>query len=510
MLFNSYNFMIFFPVVVLVYFFIPKKLRYIWLLIVSYYFYMGWNVEYALLIAFSTVATFLSGLLIDRCNEKFYDIQSDQETNERKRNKYKKMIVAICFIVNIGILVFFKYFDFLLNNINVLLSIVGVSTIHKSFDVLLPVGISFYTFQALSYTIDVYRGDIKAEKNFFKYALFVSFFPQLVAGPIERSKNLLEQINSVEQINVWNYERIIQGLTLMLWGLFQKMVIADRAAILVDQVYNSFWMYGSIELILATVLFAVQIYCDFGSYSLIAIGCAKVMGFTLMENFNTPYFATSIKDFWRRWHISLSTWFKDYLYIPLGGNRGSSIRNNLNIIITFLVSGLWHGASWSFIIWGSLHGMYQVIGKCLMPIREKIKLKFNIRTENFSYKLGQILTTFILVDFAWIFFRMNSLKQSIQFIVRIVTRWDPWVLFDKSLYTIGLNQTEVNVLILSLVILFLVDLVRYLKGVTIDVFLSEQNLWFKWGVAFLLLFGIIIFGIYGPSLEARQFIYFQF
>lgn len=510
MLFNSYNFMIFFPVVVLVYFFIPKKLRYIWLLIVSYYFYMGWNVEYALLIAFSTVATFLSGLLIDRCNEKFYDIQSDQEINERKRNKYKKMIVAICFIVNIGILVFFKYFDFLLNNINVLLSIVGVSTIHKSFDVLLPVGISFYTFQALSYTIDVYRGDIKAEKNFFKYALFVSFFPQLVAGPIERSKNLLEQINSVEQINVWNYERIIQGLTLMLWGLFQKMVIADRAAILVDQVYNSFWMYGSIELILATVLFAVQIYCDFGSYSLIAIGCAKVMGFTLMENFNTPYFATSIKDFWRRWHISLSTWFKDYLYIPLGGNRGSSIRNNLNIIITFLVSGLWHGASWSFIIWGSLHGMYQVIGKCLMPIREKIKLKFNIRTENFSYKLGQILTTFILVDFAWIFFRMNSLKQSIQFIVRIVTRWDPWVLFDKSLYTIGLNQTEVNVLILSLVILFLVDLVRYLKGVTIDVFLSEQNLWFKWGVAFLLLFGIIIFGIYGPSLEARQFIYFQF
>lgn len=510
MLFNSYNFMIFFPIVVLVYFFIPKKLRYIWLLIVSYYFYMGWNVEYALLIAFSTVATFLSGLLIDRCNEKFYDIQSDQETNERKRNKYKKLIVAICFIVNIGILVFFKYFDFLLNNINVLLSIVGVSTIHKSFDVLLPVGISFYTFQALSYTIDVYRGDIKAEKNFFKYALFVSFFPQLVAGPIERSKNLLEQINSVEQINVWNYERIIQGLTLMLWGLFQKMVIADRAAILVDQVYNSFWMYGSIELILATVLFAVQIYCDFGSYSLIAIGCAKVMGFTLMENFNTPYFATSIKDFWRRWHISLSTWFKDYLYIPLGGNRGSSIRNNLNIIITFLVSGLWHGASWSFIIWGSLHGMYQVIGKCLMPIREKIKLKFNIRTENFSYKLGQILTTFILVDFAWIFFRMNSLKQSIQFIVRIVTRWDPWVLFDKSLYTIGLNQTEVNVLILSLVILFLVDLVRYLKGVTIDVFLSEQNLWFKWGVAFLLLFGIIIFGIYGPSLEARQFIYFQF
>lgn len=510
MLFNSYNFMIFFPIVVLVYFFIPKKLRYIWLLIVSYYFYMGWNAEYALLIAFSTVATFLSGLLIDRCNEKFYDIQSDQEINERKRRKYKKLIVAICFIVNIGILVFFKYFDFLLNNINVLLSIVGISTIHKSFDVLLPVGISFYTFQALSYTIDVYRGDIKAEKNFFRYALFVSFFPQLVAGPIERSKNLLEQINSVEQINVWNYERIIQGLTLMLWGLFQKMVIADRAAILVDQVYNSFWMYGSIELILATVLFAVQIYCDFGSYSLIAIGCAKVMGFTLMENFNTPYFATSIKDFWRRWHISLSTWFKDYLYIPLGGNRGSSIRNNLNIIITFLVSGLWHGASWSFIIWGSLHGMYQVIGKCLMPIREKIKLKYNIRTENFSYKLGQILTTFILVDFAWIFFRMNSLKQSIQFIGRIVTRWDPWVLFDKSLYTIGLTQTEVNVLILSLVILFLVDLVRYLKGVTIDVFLSEQNLWFKWGVAFLLLFGIIIFGIYGPSLEARQFIYFQF
>lgn len=511
MLFNSYNFMIFFPSVVLVYFFIPKKLRYIWLLIVSYYFYMGWNAEYALLIAFSTVATFLSGILIDRCNEKFCHIQTDQETEVAKYNKYKKLIVVICFSVNVGILVFFKYFDFLLDNMNVLLSSVGEGvTLHKKFDVLLPVGISFYTFQALSYSMDVYRGEIKAEKNLFRYALFVSFFPQLVAGPIERSKNLLKQINSVEEINVWEYERIVQGLILMLWGLFQKIVIADRAAILVDQVYNSFWMYGSIELILATVLFAVQIYCDFGSYSLIAIGCAKVMGFTLMENFNTPYFATSIKDFWRRWHISLSTWFKDYLYIPLGGNRCSDKRNSLNIVITFLVSGLWHGASWSFIAWGSLHGIYQVIGKYLDPIKEKIELKFHIKTENFSYKLGQILLTFVLVDFAWIFFRMNSLKQSIQFIIRIVSRWDPWVLFDKSLYTIGLNQTEVHILILSLVILLLVDLVRCLKGVTIDIFLSEQNLWFKWTVALLLLFGIIIFGIYGPSLEARQFIYFQF
>lgn len=358
--------------------------------------------------------------------------------------------------------------------------------------------------------MDVYRGEIKAEKNLFRYALFVSFFPQLVAGPIERSKNLLIQVNHVDQMKLWNPEKILRGCILMLWGFFQKMVIADRAAILADQVYDSYWMYGSIELILATVLFAVQIYCDFGSYSLIAIGAAKIMGFQLMENFNTPYFSRSIKEFWQRWHISLSTWFRDYLYISLGGNRCSRIRRYRNIMITFLVSGFWHGASWSFIVWGGLHGFYQIIGDISHPWKANVIQKYHIKAESFSYKLGQALVTFVLADFAWIFFRMNSLRQSLDFIKNMFVRWNPWVLFDQSLYNLGLNQGEIHILLVSLIILFLTDLIRYKKKITLDIFLERQCLWFRWGVVFFLFFFILIYGIYGPAFDATQFIYFQF
>lgn len=497
MLFNSYNFMLFFPIVILIYFVIPRKIRYIWLLLTSYYFYMGWNPRYAVLIALSTVITYASGILIEKYHNK-------------SGGGHKKLVVAGSFITNIGILVFFKYFDFFLDNINFILSTFGLSIISKPFDIILPVGISFYTFQALSYTMDVYRGEIKAEKNIFRYALFVSFFPQLVAGPIERSKNLLIQVNHVDQMKLWNPERILRGGILMLWGFFQKMVIADRAAILVDQVYDSYWMYGSIELILATVLFAVQIYCDFGSYSLIAIGAAKIMGFQLMENFNTPYFSRSIKEFWQRWHISLSTWFRDYLYIPLGGNRCSRVKRYRNIMITFLVSGFWHGASWSFIVWGGLHGFYQIIWDISHPWKKNVIQKYHIKAESFSYKLGQALVTFVLADFAWIFFRMNSLRQSLDFIKNMFVRWNPWVLFDQSLYNLGLNQGEIHILLVSLVILFLADLVRYKKKITLDIFLEGQCLWFRWGVVFFLFFFILIYGIYGPAFNATQFIYFQF
>ena len=263
-----------------------------------------------------------------------------------------KWVIAICLIVNLGILAVFKYANFAISSLNDILGILNVSVVLRRIDVLLPVGISFYTFQALSYIIDVYRQDVEVETNFFRYALFVSFFPQLVAGPIERSKNLLTQMQNIEKIRLWNAKRIASGAILMVWGFFLKMVIADRVSILVDTVFDNYHMYGSVELIIAIIGFTIQIYCDFGSYSLIAIGAAKVMGFELMENFNTPYFARSIRDFWGRWHISLSTWFRDYLYIPLGGNRRGKARRELNILIVFLVSGLWHGANWTFVIWG--------------------------------------------------------------------------------------------------------------------------------------------------------------
>lgn len=304
MLFNSLNFMLFYPIVLLVYYILPAKVRYVWLLAASYYFYMGWNPKYALLIALSTLITYLSGLWIEKRSH---------------NHRMQKVILVSNLAANLGILFFFKYFDFALENINMVRSRLGAGLIDRSFDVVLPVGISFYTFQALSYTMDVYKGTIRAERNVLKYALFVSFFPQLVAGPIERSESLLHQIKGLATMKGFDYGKMVDGVILILWGLFQKMVIADRAAILVDTVYDSYWLYGSVELILASILFAVQIYCDFGSYSIIAVGTAKILGIELMENFNTPYFAQSIKGFWRRWHISLSSWFRDYVYIPLGG-----------------------------------------------------------------------------------------------------------------------------------------------------------------------------------------------
>ena len=491
MLFNSYSFMIFFPIVLAIYFVIPKKARYMWLLLASYYFYMGWNVKYAALIAFSTIITYVCGRLLGK-------------------TQHKKWVIGGCIGINLAILFFFKYFDFFMGSVNQVLAKVGVSPLQTGFDIILPVGISFYTFQALGYIIDVYRGDIEPEKNFFRYALFVSFFPQLVAGPIERSKNLLKQVDHVEEIRLWNYKRIADGLTLMLWGYFLKMVIADRVAILVDTVYNQYWMYGSIEIILATFLFGVQIYCDFASYSQIAIGAAKVMGFELMENFNAPYLANSVKDFWRRWHISLSSWFKDYLYIPLGGNRCSRIKKYRNLMITFLVSGLWHGANWTFVIWGGLHGIYQIIGDVLRPVKEKLNQKLAVKTESFSYKFGQIAITYILVSFTWLFFRAESVTAAFDMIRSMFVKFNPWVLFDQSLYTLGLNVTEVHILLVAVVILILVDGVRFFKAQTIERFLNEQCLYFRWGIIFFLIFYIFIFGSYGIGYSAQQFIYFQF
>ncbi len=340
MQFNSFDFMLFFPVVLAVYFVVPIKVRSMWLLIASYYFYMSWNAKYALLIGFSTMITFACGIGIEKWKEM---------GNAKSRVKW---LLIFGIVVNLMILAVFKYGNFALESVDMILRRLHIGTMDRRVDLLLPVGISFYTFQALGYVIDVWRGEVKAEKSIVKYALFVSFFPQLVAGPIERSKNLLEQIRDVEQIKLWNAKRVASGAILMVWGFFTKMVIADRVAILVDMVFDNFRLYGGTELLLAAIGFSIQIYCDFGSYSLIAIGAAKIMGIHLMENFDTPYFAKDIRDFWSRWHISLSTWFRDYLYIPLGGNRKGKFRKAMNLMIVFLVSGLWHGANWTFFLWG--------------------------------------------------------------------------------------------------------------------------------------------------------------
>ncbi len=495
MIFNSFSFLSFFPIVTLIYFIIPKKTRYIWLLITSMFFYMCWNIKYAILLLVSIGTTWLAGWLLHKFQE-----------NKRA----KKCCVAGCFVVNIGILACFKYMDFFIDTCNSVLSRFGVQLLDKPFDFLLPVGVSFYTFQALGYIIDVYRGEIEPEKNFFKYALFVSFFPQLVAGPIERSKSLLNQVRDLENKKLWNYDRVTSGLILMVWGLFVKMVIADRVAILVNTVFDRFYMYGSVVLIAGAIGFALQIYCDFMGYSTIAIGAAKVMGFELMENFETPYLACSISDFWKRWHISLSTWFRDYLYIPLGGNRCSKVRKYGNVMITMGISGLWHGANWTYVIWGLLHGIYQVLEDIFRPIKRKICTIFKVKTESFSFKFLEIAITFILVDFAWIFFRAASVGEAFEYCARIFTQWDPWSLFNGAIYTLGLDRFEFNVLTVSVMALFLSELVRYFKKQTVADFLSEQCIWFRWAVIFALIFATLVYGIYGIKFESSQFIYFQF
>lgn len=499
MQFNSFDFMLFFPVVLAVYFLIPTKGRNIWLLLASYYFYMSWSPKYALLIGFSTIVTYVCGILIEKW----------REAGNIGRSRIKWLLI-FGITINLMILAVFKYGNFALESVDMLLRRMHIATIDSRLNLLLPVGISFYTFQALGYVIDVWRGEIKAEKSIVKYALFVSFFPQLVAGPIERSKNLLDQIRRIDQINLWNARRVTSGAILMVWGFFMKMVIADRLAILVDTIFDNFRTYGSTELILAAVGFSIQIYCDFGSYSLIAIGAAKIMGFHLMENFNTPYFAKDIRDFWSRWHISLSTWFRDYLYIPLGGNRKGSFRKAINLMIVFLVSGLWHGANWTFVVWGGIHGFYQVVSDVFRPYGEKLQKKLKIKTNCFSWKVLRILTTYAMVVFAWIFFRADSIMKALAYLKRILIYPTPWRLFDGGIYTLGLDRIEMNILLIALLMLFLVDFVRYKTKQTIDVFLMEQNMWFEWMVIILTIAMIFVYGEYGSVFDAKQFIYFQF
>ncbi len=494
MLFHSLDFLLFFPAVAAVYFLLPGRVRYLWLLVASYYFYMGWNPQYALLIAFSTAVTYGSGLALERAGSV----------------RQKKSVVFVSFFLNLGLLVCFKYFDFLLANVNRVGLLLHVPPIQKPFDVLLPVGISFYTFQALGYTMDVYRGEIRAEKNPLRYALFVSFFPQLVAGPIERSGNLLVQLRNVPQTVKFDYERVTGGLTLMLWGYFQKLVIADRLAIMVDRVFADYYLYQSTPLLAGAVGFSLQIYCDFASYSLIAIGAAKVFGFSLMENFNTPYFAVNIQDFWRRWHVSLSTWFRDYLYIPLGGSRCPKLRRYGNLLITFLISGLWHGASWSYVAWGGIHALYQILEKELSPAVESFNMAFHVKINSFSYRFGQSLLTFFLTVCAWVFFRAESIRTALAYLWRILTRVDWWSWFDGSWYIWGMDRQETHVLLFGLFVLFLVDLVRYKRGQQFDAFLKEQCLWFRWIVLLILLFATLIFGVYGIDVTQIQFLYFQF
>ncbi len=394
MTFNSAAFLIFFPIVLLFHFLTPLKYRVVPLLVLSYYFYACWNVRLMGLIMFTTLTSYFAGILLERTEKKHL----------------RRCLLAITLIACLGVLFFYKYFNFFSETAASVISLFGNSSVSdsKTLSLILPVGISFYTFQTLSYVVDVYRKSISAEKNFLYYALFVTFFPQLVAGPIERPENLLPQLKEPHK---FSYENFKTGSAIMLIGYFKKIAVADIVSPYVDSVFNNAADATGLTIIIASVLFAVQIYCDFSGYTDIAIGCSRIMDIKLMQNFNRPYSSKSIKEFWSRWHISLSSWFKDYLYIPLGGNRRSKIRNMLNIMIVFTVSGLWHGADMTFVLWGILHGLYQVIGRITIKFRNSAVAKLGLTENSSPVKCFRTAFTFVLVTFAWIFFRANSVSE---------------------------------------------------------------------------------------------------
>ena len=498
MLFNSLQFLMFFPVAVLLYYLLPNRFRYIWLLVCSYFFYMCWNVKYIILLIASTIVTYLSGLLIEK-------VKNNTLPTDKTSSK-AKWIVAGSFTLNLTLLGVFKYFNFFMENLQKFFNLMNIEFQTPKFSLLLPVGISFYVFQALGYTMDVYRGEVKAEKNFLKYAVFVSFFPQLVAGPIERTKNLLSQFDEEHK---FNFDEVKSNLLLMAWGFFIKMVIADRIAIFVDAVYGNYTLYDGWYIVVASILFAFQIYCDFAGYSIIAMGAAGVMGFRLMENFRSPYCAVSVKDFWSRWHISLTSWFRDYLYIPLGGNRKGKVRKYLNQIIVFCVSGLWHGAMWSYVIWGGLNGLFLVIGEATYSIRTKMKKRMCLKQTASSNKILSALLTFLLVDFSWIFFRASGTKEAL-YIIRSMCEADNFEIFlNGSLYGLGLDQRNFVVMLLSILLLIIVD-VLHTKEIHIRTWITQQNLWCRWLIYIGLIEAILVFGIWGVGYDKASFIYFQF
>ncbi len=487
--FNSTTFLIFFPVVCLLYFIVPGKAKNLWLLMASYYFYMQWNAGYALLIFFSTISTYLTAFLIEK----------------GKTPLYRKIALGINLSVNLIILFLFKYYNFFNESIGDLFELWGLSYAIPEFSLLLPVGISFYTFQALGYSIDVYRKDLEHERSFIDYALFVSFFPQLVAGPIERAKNLLPQF---KVYNNFDYKRVRTGLSQMLVGFVKKVVVADGLGQVVRIVFASPQEFEGFSLLIAAFMFTIQIYFDFSGYSDIAIGAAKVLGFDLMQNFNNPYFAISFRDFWSRWHISLSTWFKDYLYIPLGGNRKGKLRNYLNLLITFVVSGVWHGANFTFILWGFLHGIYQIIERLTKPIRDGFYRITKISPRFFIIPILKWAIVFPMVMISYVFFVSPNIETAFYVIGNMFNGFVEHVndteLMKGALLSLnffdyiaaGVAATAGAVLLFE----------RISGSVPFSVRVSRAPFIIRWPFYYVCLLTILIFGEFGES----PFIYFAF
>ncbi len=478
MLFNSFEYFLFLPAVVLLYFLLPFKWRNPFLLIASYYFYMSWKWEFGFLMLFTSAVNYAAGLKI----------------NASKDRRTQHLWLTLAVIASLGVLIYFKYANFFIAEASALLRILGANVRESYLKVILPVGISFFTFQALSYSIDVFKGKMHVERNFISFTLFVSFFPQLVAGPIERATNLLDQFKKEQH---FSSDRLLEGSKLIIWGLFKKVVIADRLAAYVEQIYASPEVFGGSTLFLATFFFAFQIYCDFSGYSDIAIGSAHILGFRLMQNFNLPYLAKSVRDFWHRWHISLSTWFADYVYKPLGGNRVSTGRWMFNIMSVYLVSGLWHGANWTFIIWGGIFGVLYI----LEFLGDKLLKGGGLDKAFYKSKWihpFRVAVIFMAVLVSWVFFRADNTGDAWYIITHMFTGWD-------RLPYLGSSAFETVLGFVLILLLYAIQILQY-RGV-VSIYMSPAAIprSLRWAGYALLLVMIAMFGV-----SSEQFIYFQF
>jgi D-alanyl-lipoteichoic acid acyltransferase DltB (MBOAT superfamily) len=486
MLFNSLAFLVFFPLTTAVYFALPHRARWMWLLACSAFFYASFIPKYLLVLAAVIVIDYVSGLGI-----------------EGSAGRRRKVLLGVSLASNLGILAAFKYFDFFNDNLRVLAAALHWNYSLETLGWALPVGLSFHTFQSMAYTIEVYRGRFKAERHVGIFALYVLFYPQLVAGPIERPAHLLPQFRVTQRFDA---ERTFSALRLMLWGLFKKIVIADRMAILVDLVYKNPSDFGGGWVIVATWLFAIQIYCDFSGYTDVAIGAARVLGIDLGTNFLRPYESASVSEFWRRWHISLSTWFRDYVYLPLGGNRVPLARWCRNIAIVFVLSGLWHGANWTFVIWGALHGCYLIVGRLAAPFRDKWAAAVGLAQRPLIRRWVGVFLTFQLVSAAWLFFRATSLANARELVSRIgagpmFAAPDPAAIPALVSFT-----REGQLLIAAALILLLLSVEFLASRHHASEKWSRVPTWLRWSAYDAL----ILLALWIGDLGARSFIYFQF
>ena len=491
MSFQVLGFALFFPICALVYFLLPdlkdNLLKNIWLLAASYFFYMFNNPLYAIFLLYITVLSYFLGLLL---------------TKKDKLKNNTLFTVIIVFLILIPLLIF-KYSNFAIRNVNIFAGKIGFPTFSE-LNLALPVGISFFTFAALGFVLDIKRGKLQAMPNFLHHMLFISFFPTIMAGPIERSGHLVPQFKEKHRFDA---ERVKNGFLLMLWGYFLKLVLSDRIAIFVNKVFTD-GSYSGVYSILAILFYSLQIYFDFASYSYMALGVGEILGFSLISNFERPYLADSIANFWRRWHISLTSFFRDYLYIPLGGNRKGRLRKYINILIVFAVSGLWHGASWNFVFWGLLNGLFQVIGELSSSVRNKIGVILGFNKKTFSYRFLRTSLTFILASIAWTFFRAESFISAIKMLKNCIY-FNPWVIFDGSMLKLGLKAFDICIILLSILLVLCVSLMNE-KGITIRQKINKQDLWFRWLFYITSIMTVLLLGMYGPSYNSSDFIYFNF